>query len=259
MLDILPIELIILIVEFISDYDFFNLIKTCKYLLEFSNSKKLTNAYQLSKIEHVKDIFKFSNIIYDYETFDILKIPIKINKIILCYGYCDKINNINLLPNLREIQINSFFSDSEFIMNIPDTIINKYNIIILTLINYFNKILLHDFVLNEYLPPINWYHYCRKQLIKIEVLKNDIDAGVPLSKNIMIDIMKLTETKSLYNFLPKIDILKDYYLLHEQGYIGDKSKILKFLKFLKDFWIKFHEINRINNEPPKIINPKCLK
>lgn len=136
----LPSELLIIISQFLHDIDFIRFIRTSKYIRSIQKERSLVRQYALSKILAFISQYSFTNILYDFNILRIQFIP-KDTQIITFYDdFNDSIKRLNNLSNLRYIHIGHNFTHIESIKSIPNSIINKKELILTVIANITSKI-----------------------------------------------------------------------------------------------------------------------
>src|SRR5437660_1528159 len=95
-------DILKIIIQYLDDTSFINIIKTCKMLNKMKLIKQLEKIYKLSKILNVINIYHFTKIIYDLEIFDTTIIPKTIKSIHINY---DNNNYKNIIITLSNCEI----------------------------------------------------------------------------------------------------------------------------------------------------------
>ncbi len=129
-MDILPCDCLRIIFSFIKDKDFINFISTSKYfnfLIKY-NLKIMTDQHKLSKIENVKNIYVFTNILYDFICFYPKRIPHTITEMMFHDNFYEenKVTNDELskFKHIRKINFGMYYCKCNFIY---DNILDETN------------------------------------------------------------------------------------------------------------------------------------
>ncbi len=123
-----PCDCLKIICESINDSDFINLILCSKYLYslrKYNLKTIMTGKYKLSKIEHVKNMYVFTNIFYDFLKLDTSQIPNTIKEITFCDNFNETINELYDFKNLTKINIGMYYYNDELFCDMPNTITTK--------------------------------------------------------------------------------------------------------------------------------------
>ncbi len=123
-MELLPCDCLQIICYYIKDKDFVNFISISKYfrsLIKY-NLKIMTNQHKLSKITEVKDIYVFTNILYDLVNFDITIIPNTIAEITFCDEFNEPFDELCNFKHLTKINVGMYYCKS-----LCDNIVNLTN------------------------------------------------------------------------------------------------------------------------------------
>ncbi len=130
-MDQLPCDCLRIIFNFVKDKDYINVTSTLKYfhsLIKY-NLKIMTNQHSLSKINKVKDIYVFTNILYDFMCFYPQHIPQTIIKLTFCDNFlddnCVTSEQIYKFKHLRKINIGMYYCNCKFIHDNILDVVNK--------------------------------------------------------------------------------------------------------------------------------------
>jgi len=120
---------------FLSDNDFCQFIMTSKnHYSYYKRYKSIISEYPISNIKHISSDYLFTNIIYDYTTWNINIIPESTQKIKFIDEFNDDLTNIKSLKNLNKIYVGIFFTKYESIINLT-YLINYEQILIFIVSN----------------------------------------------------------------------------------------------------------------------------
>ncbi len=110
----LPRDCLTIICNLINDKDYVNFTSISKYFRSLikHNVKIMTNQHKLSKIIKVKNIFVFTNILYDYKNFDVTKIPHTITEITFCDEFNETFDKLCKFKYLTKINIGMYYHKS---------------------------------------------------------------------------------------------------------------------------------------------------
>ncbi len=238
----LPCDCLRTIFNFIKDKDYINVISTSKYFRSLTkyNLKIMTDQYKLGKIIKVKNIFVFTNILYDYKNFDVTKIPHTITEITFCDEFNESFDKLCKFEHLTKINVGMYYYKSPSYDKFPDKI-NKHEILITIICN---RVLSKLFSFNEKL-----YDNLNNSLLLIgfEYLYN---SNYTLYEKTQIQIKNNCEIINctiIFGISSSINVLNDYevsYLkknmdmIYEYGnyinFVGEHvDKILEYLVKLK--------------------------
>ena len=219
---IMPDDIFCLICKFIDDRSFVNFTTTSKFYLRFILDRPLSDTYSLSKILLSRNNYVFIKIIYDYNKLLVESIPKSIISITFNDDFNDNIIKLYSLPKLEFIGVGKNFANMESIQSIPQTIINKKDLVLTTIANILSfdeyeqeikRITVHNTRFPIYFNKTTIYKIKtkmnKKMLAFIENNSFDVDAVNHLAKiNLYIPIK--WKDQSMVEFLSNVDIFDKY-------------------------------------------------
>lgn len=112
-MELLPSDCLKIICKDISDKYFINLLITSKFMSSWRthNLKVLDGCYKMSKIMNVINVFTFTNILYDYEYFDVGIIPKTIKKITFDDICDDKFDELFVFE-IEDVNVGMFYENN---------------------------------------------------------------------------------------------------------------------------------------------------
>ncbi len=136
-MELLPCDCLKTICNFIKDKDYINFVSSSKYfhsLIKY-NLKIIKEQYKLSKIIEVKDIYVFTNILYDFMIFEPTQIPHTITEITFRHNFDQPIDELCEYQYLTKINIGMYYSDSKLLYDNFSGKINKKELVMTIITN----------------------------------------------------------------------------------------------------------------------------
>lgn len=117
-MELLPSDCLKIIFNDVDDKDFINVLMLSKFMLSWRNYnlKVLDGCYRMSKIMKVINVFTFTNILYDFEHFDIKILPKTIRKITFDDNFNDRFDELFMFK-IQDVSVGMFYDNDCYEMD----------------------------------------------------------------------------------------------------------------------------------------------
>ncbi len=251
-MELLPHDCLQVICSFIRDREFINFASTSKYFnsLIKNNLKIMTNQHKLSKITNVKDIYIFTNILYDLVNFDFTQIPHIITEITFCDEFNETFDELANLKYLKKINIGMYYGKS--LCNNINNLTNQKELVMTIITNKVLKKLfncdttglyvnLDDIYFLTSFRTIYSYSYNNYMALQEEIKTNNVyqlDFITLMKINIIINTTNEHELRYFKNNFAEVS---DDYENYMEFLTFHASKMLEYLVKLKFLICEKHE------------------
>lgn len=111
-MELLPSDCLKIIFNDVDDRDFINVLMVSKFMSSWRNYnlKVLNGCYRMSKIMKVINVFTFTNILYDFEHFEIKILPKTIKKITFDDNFNDRFDELFMFK-IQDVSVGMFYDN----------------------------------------------------------------------------------------------------------------------------------------------------